>query len=69
MDEKRSWVFPVSVQCGDETYVNFRTYGQELLASRNNVQTEYGLLERRDGQPIQRMGERSREQQMGGMTL
>lgn len=50
-------------------HLNLHTYGQALLASRNNIQTEYGLLERRDGQPIQSNGQQKQGPQMGGMEF
>lgn len=50
-------------------HINLYAYGQMLLASRNNIQTEYGLLKRRDGQPIQSIGQQQQEPQMGGMEF
>lgn len=50
-------------------HINLHTYGQALLASRSNIQTEYGLLERRDGQSIQTIGQQKQEPQLGGMEL
>ena len=50
-------------------HINLHTYGQALLASRNSIQTEYGLLERRDGQPIQSIGQQKQEPRMGEMEL
>lgn len=50
-------------------HLNLHTYGQALLASRNSIQTEYGLLERRDGQPIQSIGQQKQEPRMGEMEL
>ena len=50
-------------------HINLHTYGQALLASRNSIQTEYGLIERRDGQPIQTVDQQEAEPQMGGMNL
>ena len=54
---------------GDSLYLEITDYGQALLASRNNIQTEYGLLERRDGQSIQTIGQQKQEPQLGGMEL
>lgn len=50
-------------------HLNLHTYGQALLASRNNIQTEYGLLERRDGQLIQNIGQLKQEPRMEGMEF
>lgn len=50
-------------------HLNLHTYGQALLASRNSIQTEYGLLERRDGQPVQSIGQQKQEPRMGEMEL
>lgn len=41
-------------------------YGSELMRENNSVQTDYGLLERRDGQPIQAMEKPHLE--IGGMN-
>lgn len=41
-------------------------YGSELMKENNSVQTDYGLLERRDGHPIQAMEKPHLE--MGGMN-
>ena len=35
------------------SHLNLYAYGSELMKDNNSVQTDYGLLERRDGQPIQ----------------
>lgn len=50
-------------------HLNLHTYGQALLASRNSIQTEYGLLERRDGQPIQSIGQQKQEPRMEEMKF
>ena len=50
-------------------HINLYAYGQMLLASRNNIQTEYGLLERRDGQLIQNIGQLKQEPRMEGMEF
>lgn len=39
------------------SHLNLYAYGSELMEKNNSVQTDYGLLERRDGQPIQAMAE------------
>lgn len=40
------------------------------MTSRNHAQTEYGLLERRDGQPIQNIEDQGQRLWNGGeMTL
>lgn len=49
------------------SHLNLYAYGRELMEKNNSVQTDYGLLERRDGQPIQTMAEPHLE--MGGMEL
>jgi len=49
------------------SHLNLYAYGRELMEKNNSVQTDYGLLERRDGQPIQTMEEPHLE--MGGMKL
>lgn len=49
------------------SHINLHTYGQALMASHNSIQTEYGLLERRDGQPIQTIEQQ--KPQMGVMEL
>lgn len=50
-------------------HINLHTYGQALLASRNSIQTEYGLLKRRDGLPIQTIEQQELGPRMGGMEL
>lgn len=51
-------------------YISLRGYGEALLTSRNHAQTEYGLLERRDGQPIQNIEDQGQGLRNGGeMTL
>ena len=47
-------------------HLNLDAYGQDLLAVQNAVLTDYGLIERTDGQPVQLPQEQSQE---GGMTL
>ena len=49
------------------SHLNLYAYGSELMKENNSVQTDYGLLERRDGQPIQTIAEPHPE--MGGMEL
>ena len=39
------------------SHLNLYAYGRELMEKNNSVQTDYGLLERRDGQPTQAMAE------------
>ena len=39
------------------SHLNLYAYGSELMEKNNSVQTDYGLLERRDGQPTQAMAE------------
>ena len=36
-------------------HLNLQRYGEDLLRLRNTVLTSYGLIERRDGQPMQSM--------------
>ena len=48
------------------SHLNLYAYGSELMKENNSVQTDYGLLERRDGQPIQAMEKPHLE--MGGMN-
>lgn len=48
-------------------HLNLYAYGSELMKENNSIQTDYGLLERRDGQPIQTMAEPHLG--MGGMQL
>lgn len=51
-------------------YISLRNYGEALLNFRNHAQTEYGLLERRDGQPIQNIEDQGQSLRNGGeMTL
>lgn len=47
-------------------HLNLYQYGQALVQKRNGSLTPYGLLERRDGQPIQAMED---QPQWGGMEL
>ena len=46
-------------------YVNLHEYGEALIQKSGGVLTSYGLIERKDGQPIQS----PRQEQIGGMTL
>ena len=50
-------------------HINLHAYGQALLTSRNSIQSEYGLLERRDGQPIHSIGQQQQEPRMREMEL
>ena len=47
-------------------YLNLYKYGQELIQDGRGVLTGYGLLERKDGQPVQAM---EQQPQQGGMTM
>ena len=67
--EELAFILPEKVAKMIRPHINLHTYGQALLASRNNIQTEYGLLERRDGQSIQTIGQQKQEPQLGGMEL
>ena len=49
------------------SHLNLYAYGSELMKKNNSVQTDYGLLEHRDGQPIQTIAEPHLE--MGGMQF
>ena len=51
------------------SHLNLYAYGSELMKENNSVQTDYGLLERRDGQSIQTIGQQKQEPQLGGMEL
>lgn len=46
-------------------YLNLYKYGQELIQDGRGVLTGYGLLERKDGQPVQTM----EQPQQGGMEM
>ena len=48
-------------------HVNLHQYGTALLTNHNWNLTEYGMISRQDGQPIQRFEEQN--QGMGGMCL
>ena len=50
-------------------YINLHNYGLALLESHIHAETEYGLLERRDNQPIQCVEECQTEDQMEEMML
>lgn len=52
-----------------QLYINLHNYGLALLESHIHAETEYGLLERRDNQPIQCVGECQTEDQMEEMML
>lgn len=67
--EELAFILPEKAAKMIRPHINLHTYGQALLASRNNIQTEYGLLERRDGQSIQTIGQQKQEPQLGGMEL
>ena len=67
--EELAFILPEKAAKMIRPHINLHTYGQALLASRNNIQTEYGLLERRDGQSIQTIGQQKQEPQLGGMGL
>lgn len=47
-------------------HLDLYSYGRDLIAHYNEKLTEYGLLERKDGQPIQ---SRTIQPQMGGMEM
>lgn len=47
-------------------HLNLHAYGRDLLARYNEKLTEYGMLERKDGQPIQSMTDQPK---MGGMEM
>lgn len=48
-------------------HVNLHQYGKALLENHNWTLTDYGMISRQDGQPIQRFEEQN--QGMGGMCL
>ena len=50
-------------------HVNLHQYGKALLANHNWNLTEYGMISRQDGQPIQRIEPQEQNQGMGGMCL
>ena len=50
-------------------HVNLHQYGNALLANHNWNLTEYGMISRQDGQPIQRIEPQEQNQGMGGMCL
>ena len=47
-------------------YLNLYKYGQELIKDGGGVLTDYGLLERKDGQPVQAV---EQQPQQGGMEM
>ena len=47
-------------------YLNLYKYGQELIQDGGGVLTDYGLLERKDGQPVQA---EEQQPQQGGMEM
>lgn len=47
-------------------HLDLYSYGRDLIAHYNEKLTDYGLLERKDGQPIQ---SRTDQPQMGGMEM
>lgn len=47
-------------------YLNLYKYGQELIQDGGGVLTDYGLLERKDAQPVQAM---EQQPQQGGMEM
>ena len=65
--EELTIILPDEVARLIRSHINLHTYGQALMASHNSIQTEYGLLERRDGQPIQTIEQQ--KPQMGVMEL
>ena len=62
-------ILPEQVARRIRPYINLHNYGLALLESHIHAETEYGLLERRDNQPIQCVGEYQTEDQMEEMTL
>ena len=50
-------------------HVNLHQYGKALLANHNWNLTEYGMISRQDGQPIQGIEPQEQHQGMGGMCL
>ena len=51
-------------------YMNLTGYGKALLERENGVVTHYGMLERKDGQPIQTQAEQEeQEPSQGGMEM
>ena len=65
--EDLSRVLPEQVARLLRPYINLHNYGLALLESRIHAETEYGLLERRDNQPIQSVGALQPEAQMEEM--
>lgn len=49
-----------------QKYVNLSGYGQALIAANNAALTPYGLVERRDGQPVQAPAEHPKQ---GGLEM
>ncbi|MDE6590525.1 MAG: hypothetical protein K2K53_09340, partial [Oscillospiraceae bacterium] len=50
-------------------HVNLSQYGQTLLDADCGVLTEYGLIERNNGEPILTMGQEQSQDQQNGMEL
>lgn len=67
--EDLSRILPEQVARRIRPYINLHNYGLALLESHIHAETEYGLLERRDNQPIQCVGECQTEDQMEEMML
>ena len=47
-------------------HVNLYAYGEALMQHQHTALTEYGLIERQDGQPIQSM---EKQPSQGGMEM
>lgn len=47
-------------------HLNLNLYGQALIQKSGGMLTAYGMIERADGQPIQRMEESPKQ---GGMEM
>ena len=50
-------------------YMDLRAYGERLLEENEQVMTSYGVIERRDGQPILAAQEEQRRQMTGGLEM
>ena len=67
--EELAFILPEKAAKMIRPHINLHTYGQALLASRSNIQTEYGLLERRGWTVHSNHWATETEPQLGGMEL
>lgn len=67
--EELAFILPEKAAKMIRPHINLHTYGQALLASRNNIQTEYGCWSAGMDSPFKPLGNRNRNRSWAGWGL